>query len=152
MRLTSPAPYAAAPAAPTVAPEPPRLTPAGLPWRQRPASPGEASPAAAGAPTTAPSTPGAPPVWTPVAAGEPTAGDAIPTRPPDQTRSLMSSYRSGTLRGRTEAARLTEPTEPAGETPQWAEPPTGPLNTEPVGTAETAAAPTTDPRTTEEEG
>jgi len=29
-------------------------------------------------------------------------------RPPEEVRSMMASYRSGTLRGRTEAARLAE--------------------------------------------
>jgi hypothetical protein len=72
----------------------------------------------------------------------------------------MASYRSGTLRGRTEAARLTEPrmTEPA-DAPQWTDTkqPGGPT----PGAAEHAAAQTPsiewtqstgDPRTTEEEG
>ena len=40
-------------------------------------------------------------------------------------RNLMSSYRTGTLRGRSEAAREIEPI-----TPEWTEVPTEPTRTE----------------------
>jgi signal transduction histidine kinase len=74
-----------APETPAAPPEPPKLTPSGLPLRQRRYSP---EPTAAGGPTDAPAHP------------------ASPARDPDATRSMMASYRSGTLRGRSDAARL----------------------------------------------
>lgn len=70
--------------APQAEAETPRLTPSGLPFRQRRAR-SEPAP-------------------------EPSQGSkpVMSSRDPDATRSLMSSYQSGTLRGRSDAARLTE--------------------------------------------
>jgi hypothetical protein len=101
---------------PAVTPAPPRpgpplLTPAGLPWRKRPAQ-------------------------TDTGTGTGT-GMAEPVDPPsssqagrgaDDVRDLMASYRSGTLRGRTDAARLTDPNQPSDHPPDH---PTGRLAPEP---------------------
>jgi len=98
------APPAEAPAtdAPAAAPEPPKLTPSGLPLRQRRHSP---EPAASGGQSD---TPGRP---------------AAPARDPNVTRSMMASYRSGTLRGRSDAARLIGEQGPAAA-PAGADPAT----------------------------
>jgi signal transduction histidine kinase len=96
----------------------PAVTPSGLPLRPR------RSPAAES-------------VTGPVETSPP-PGPATPARDPDATRSMMASYRSGTLRGRSDAARMAEelagqppaapnPTDPAvppsePEVPQWTEP------------------------------
>jgi signal transduction histidine kinase len=119
---TRPVPPAKAPLEPSRATEPPKLTPSGLPWRQRQSSPGEPPPRTRLAGGAAEATGG----WATIA-GAPDAtgqagatdggmGNAQGTRGPDQTRSLMASYRSGTLRGRTEAARLAGS---APQTPEW---------------------------------
>jgi signal transduction histidine kinase len=98
--------------------EPTILTPSGLPWRQRgkglvqPPSTGSA-----GAPSHPPATPTTP-TSTPTSA--PTS---LPTnspigrasRGPEEARSIMSSYRSGTLRGRIDAARLND----TSHAPEW---------------------------------
>jgi hypothetical protein len=76
-------------------------TPAGLPWRVRQAS--LAPPLRA----TAPSRPDAP-------AAEP---DEAPARGPEEIRRMMASYQTGTLRGRSEAARRTEE-QPADADPE----------------------------------
>ena len=128
----APAPAPEPPAArpePTRGDEPPKFTASGLPWRQR---------AATDEPTTAAG--GVVAAGSGASAARPTAGPQ--PRDPDTTRSMMDSYRSGTLRGRTDAARLAggdagaptppdgpsapeEPTSPApalagsGEYPQW---------------------------------
>jgi hypothetical protein len=74
--------------------DPPVLTPSGLPFRQRePAPAGEPSRPAAGNGQAA-------------VPGNASIGRA--GRAPDDMRSIMASYRSGTLRGRLDAARLTE--------------------------------------------
>jgi signal transduction histidine kinase len=98
-------------------PDAPILTPSGLPWRQR-SGPGRG--------------PGHPAPVTPVAPAHPdpgsitadnslTAGSAgaAYTRGPEDMRSRMSAFRSGTLRGRSDAARLTDSSHPPGpaETP-----------------------------------
>ena len=87
--------------------DPPILTPSGLPWRQRPSGPGE-SPAG--------SATGAGPIGSADTAGltDPIVRAA---RRPDETRNVMSSHRSGTLRGRTDAARLADP-----NPPEWTPP------------------------------
>jgi hypothetical protein len=118
--------------------DPPILTPSGLPWRLKPpkAAPGSTPPG--------PALP--PPAGTGDVPGEATqrlVGDggsspgnghglagASSERGPDKTRSLMASYRSGTLRGRTDAARLTRQDR---QPPEWTES-------------------TSEPRVTEEEG
>ncbi|HEY7224041.1 MAG TPA: nitrate- and nitrite sensing domain-containing protein [Micromonosporaceae bacterium] len=110
---TVPATTVPATAEPATLAEQPKLTPSGLPWRQRrPTGEPEAAVADAGfGPATA------------APASDPTmpASDGMgPThtgpRDPDVTRSMMASYRSGTLRGRSDAARLAEE-EPTGPTP-----------------------------------
>ncbi len=134
----APAPAGApAPEAPAAAPvtevEPPKLTPAGLPWRQRRSDPDEAAAPVAGSQPVANSP-------------QPSAG---PARDPEATRSLMDSYRSGTLRGRTEAARITEESgRPESESPQWTE------STEPGGrpASQVAAPSTPENRETQEGG
>jgi hypothetical protein len=84
-------------------------TPAGLPWRVRQAS--LAPPLRA----TAPSRPDAP-------AAEP---DEPPARGPEEIRRMMASYQTGTLRGRSEAARRT------GEQPMDADVASAPIDPEP---------------------
>jgi signal transduction histidine kinase len=120
-----------APIKPPVEPSPPtespKLTPSGLPWRQRkPADVPAPRPATAAEVIVGPAGTGTPDAGT----GRPNGGG----RDPDQTRSLMASYRSGTLRGRTEAARLVEsghnpPEGTEGSPPPDAthEPPTDPM-------------------------
>jgi hypothetical protein len=99
--------------------EQPKVTPSGLPWRQRRPAPEEPTLAlpnpALGTTSLASERPTTSDLW-----GEDDTDGAgrLPTvhRDPDVTRTLMTSYRSGTLRGRTEAARLAEsapdPTDP----------------------------------------
>jgi signal transduction histidine kinase len=102
--------------------EPATLTPSGLPFRQRdtgasgtrppapislaPISPVLPGPAVSGPPVPSQQRP-------PGADAEPHQGanGSDQSRPPEQVRSMMASYRSGTLRGRTEAAKLTNPDE-----------------------------------------
>ena len=128
---TRPTPPTKAPLETRPAAEPPKVTPAGLPWRQRQSSPGEAPPRSRPSPTAGEATGGE------ATGGEATGGEATggsstaagstdsgtgnghAARDPDQTRSLMASYRSGTLRGRTEAARLADTNPP---TPGWTDP------------------------------
>ena len=141
------APPGATTAASAPAPSAPKLTPSGLPWRQRAASPGEPAPAAATAPIApqAMASPASPQVVTgpdtepevPAAApdAEPTVdtgdrGGEATVRDPDQTRSLMASYRSGTLRGRTDAARLVGQDR---HRPEWTESSSEPRATEEEG-------------------
>jgi len=151
--VTTAAPSGTAAGAP--APSAPKLTPSGLPWRQRPSSPGEPAPAKAAAPPAAPiapqvlASPASPQALTstdadperPATAPE-VESDAEPTvdtangagggavRDPDQTRSLMASYRSGTLRGRTDAARLVGQDR---HRPEWTESSSEPRATEEEG-------------------
>jgi signal transduction histidine kinase len=115
-------------------PEPTVLTPSGLPFRQRDPGTGPRSPAPVSpvpmpiapispAPSTVVPPPPAPvplqqrPVG--AEASTPATSNGTPTngstangaghpRAPEDVRSMMASYRSGTLRGRNEAARLTE--------------------------------------------
>jgi signal transduction histidine kinase len=97
--------------------EPTILTPSGLPWRPR--ERGNSQPLS-GLPLT-----GLPLAGSengrPGAVADPDIGRT--PRPPDEIRSIMASYRSGTLRGRIDAARLNDPT----LDPQWTDPtPHGP--------------------------
>jgi hypothetical protein len=121
--LVDPKPGAAAPRRD----EPTTLTPSGLPFRHKetssprppapispvPLSPAPLSPVSL-SPVTQPSTvvpvvPGQP---RPADVGAPAAANGVDhTRPPEEVRSMMASYRSGTLRGRTEAARMVEAAE-----------------------------------------
>jgi signal transduction histidine kinase len=106
------------PAAPTRRTDPPVLTPSGLPFRQRDPAPGGATAAAAspraepGGPAASPPSNGQGPLPDNAAIGR--AG-----RAPDDMRSIMASYRSGTLRGRMDAARLVETDE---DSPEWTAP------------------------------
>ena len=94
---------------------PTTLTPSGLPFRHKdsgpPRPPAPISPVpvpAAAYPSTV--VPGVPAQQRPVGAEPSSATNgADHSRPPEQVRSMMASYRSGTLRGRTEAARLADP-------------------------------------------
>jgi hypothetical protein len=73
-----------------------RVTPSGLPWRQRRAAtavPSAAARTADGATQVGPA---------------PAREAAAAPRDPDTARTKLSSYRSGTLRGRSDAARLVE--------------------------------------------
>ena len=94
------------------------ITPSGLPFRQRDNG---------GAVTSGPRSP-APISPVPVAPAGPASSAPLPTqqrplgaeangsdhsRPPEEVRSMMASYRSGTLRGRTEAAKLANSDEPS---------------------------------------
>jgi signal transduction histidine kinase len=89
--------------------EPTVLTPSGLPWRPKERGNGRPLPGSArsGSPLSD------------AESGRPgNAGDlehGRTARPPDEVRSIMASYRSGTLRGRIDAARLNDP--PLD--PQW---------------------------------
>ena len=137
-------PAPAGPIAPTAAPTarrprrlraPTMLTPSGLPWRQRPAPDTPVTDAAPMTPV-APITPTAPPAPStapgnghpgqPGQPGQPDAAPLVEVGPPrpvrglEETRSLMASYRSGTMRGRTEAARLAEANN--HHTPEWTQP------------------------------
>ncbi|WBB75497.1 nitrate- and nitrite sensing domain-containing protein [Micromonospora sp. WMMD1128] len=119
----------ATPATPETEPEPaaPRLTPSGLPARTRKRQSAAAAPTAELAVVEPRATPAAtdetPPVTDaglpvrvrqaslnpelrhdPSGAGDDEAGDMA--RAPEQVRQMMSSYQSGTRRGRTDAARL----------------------------------------------
>jgi hypothetical protein len=163
--VVAPEPPTAPAEPPTVMAEPGRagdqakVTAAGLPWRQRSPS---AEPATAAGPTV-----------TAVAGAGLAARTAPPTpemapRDPETTRSLMASYRSGTLRGRTDAARLAGSNGGGdGATGTFTdsaddEPPTEPTPAEPAGAAEypqwtqsTRESPLwteSDTRTTEEGG
>ncbi|HLT10203.1 MAG TPA: nitrate- and nitrite sensing domain-containing protein, partial [Micromonosporaceae bacterium] len=88
--------------------DPPPLTPAGLPWRQRRNTAKSTSPLA-GSSTPSPRAP-APPEQPP---------QRRATRGLEETRNLMASYRSGTLRGRSDAARLAQDNTQA---PEWRPP------------------------------
>jgi len=96
------------------APSQPKLTPSGLPWRQRG---GDRAQADRDSPTVALPAPGS--------AGAPAAGrPGGDERDPDAARSKLASFRSGTLRGRSDAARITgeagaetAPTSPTGAAP-----------------------------------
>jgi signal transduction histidine kinase len=112
---------AAAEAAQARRAEPPILTPSGLPFRQRDTVPSAPAVAEAAGPTGQ-TGPGGP---TGSAPARPATGSGVPTnspiggrtgRGPDEVRTLMSSYRSGTLRGRIDSARLAENNHHA---PEW---------------------------------
>src|SRR5690606_10348533 len=128
-------------------------TPSGLPLRQRPpagqARTGQNRAVRSRAPqpdAAPPGQPGAVPAATP-AAGYPPPSQRAPS-PPEQpvrprargleeTRNLMSSYRSGTLRGRSDAARLAEGNNegpysetPSSEASEWQPPTRGSAGTE----------------------
>ena len=85
-------------------PQPTVYTPSGLPFRTRESGPGGTSDGPDGSEAADPSDP-----------SDPTDPGQRAGRGPDQVRSLMSSYRSGTLRGRDDAARLTEGSPPPPE-------------------------------------
>jgi hypothetical protein len=95
------------------------VTPSGLPLRPRRA-PGAESAVDAGETQQAPAAPA------------PTGRD------PDATRSLMASYRSGTLRGRSDAARIAQ--EQAGQSPVPPTPPDPELTATPADDDPQAAA------------
>ncbi|MFG3604750.1 nitrate- and nitrite sensing domain-containing protein [Micromonospora chersina] len=114
--------------APEAEPADPRLTPSGLPARTRKRQPAPAEAAVGLAVDAAPAEPGpaddaAPPrtdgglpvrvrqaSLAPELRHDPSSsdddGDDDAVRPPEQVRRMMSSYQSGTRRGRTDAARL----------------------------------------------
>jgi signal transduction histidine kinase len=104
--------------------DPPILTPAGLPLRQR--NPG---PAGDQPPRPAPTSVAPPPVPATVPPTAAQIGRA--GRGPEEIRNIMSSYRSGTLRGRTDAAHLAADTN--HHAPEWT-----PSAQEPSGTDEGA--------------
>jgi signal transduction histidine kinase len=96
---------------------PTTLTPSGLPFRHKetgsPLAPAPISPVPVSpvSPAPHPSTVVAavPAQPLPVDAEATVAANGVDhARPPEEIRSMMASYRSGTLRGRTEAARLAE--------------------------------------------
>ncbi|MFG1661118.1 nitrate- and nitrite sensing domain-containing protein [Micromonospora chersina] len=108
--------------APDAEPAEPRLTPSGLPARTRKRQPAPAE-AAMGLADAAPADDAAPPrtdgglpvrvrqaSLAPELRHDPSTpdddGDDDAVRPPEQVRRMMSSYQSGTRRGRTDAARL----------------------------------------------
>jgi hypothetical protein len=107
---------AAAEAAQARRAEPPILTPSGLPFRQRDSVP--AAPAAVDATRPAGSEPIGSTPARPTGSGVPTNSPigGRTGRGPDEVRILMSSYRSGTLRGRIDSARLAENNHHA---PEW---------------------------------
>jgi signal transduction histidine kinase len=84
--------------------EPVTYTSAGLPWRRRQAS-------------LAPPLRGEPPI------AEPSAGQAeIPGRKPEEIRRMMSSYQTGTMRGRIDAAVSQDTPDAAPPEPPSAQP------------------------------
>jgi signal transduction histidine kinase len=94
--------------------EPTTLTPSGLPFRHKetasPRPPAPISPVPV-SPTPHPSTvvPAVPAQPRPFDTDAPVTANGVDhARPPEDVRTMMASYRSGTLRGRTEAARLAE--------------------------------------------
>ena len=111
-------------AAPNPAPAPPAptvLTPSGLPWRQRPAPESAAVVVPAQSlsePEAAPSA-GSDNGWSPGGSAAAEVPTPRPIRGLEESRNLMASYRSGTMRGRTEAARLAEKN---NHTPEWTQP------------------------------
>jgi hypothetical protein len=102
-------------------PAPTVLTPSGLPWRQRPAP----ESASAAAPAESRTDPEPPPSaasdngWSPGGSAAVEAPTPRPIRGLEESRNLMASYRSGTMRGRSEAARLAETN---NHTPEWTQP------------------------------
>jgi hypothetical protein len=138
----------------------PLTTPSGLPWRQRlaPATDtpettepnGQGTPSAPGAPAlpsptivdastatpvtsgwvTVPNQPAADDLAAPPESPTPPAAPPRPVRGLEETRNLMASYRSGTMRGRTEAARLAESKNHA---PEWTPPTQESVGTEDGG-------------------
>jgi signal transduction histidine kinase len=104
-------------------PEPTVYTPAGLPWRRRDTGAHPRIPQAPGADRNAPPAAGTVegPTTNTSSRAAPTGGNGTDRtgRGPEQVRTMMASYRSGTLRGRDDAARLTPPEE---ESPQWSIP------------------------------
>ena len=93
------------------------LTPSGLPWRKKqPPIPTVPIPRAPVPIVTDPNDPAPTSSNRQTTSGQPTTDDgSAPARQrAEHMRDLMSSYRTGTLRGRSEAARDTEPI-----TPEW---------------------------------
>ncbi|HEX6872928.1 MAG TPA: nitrate- and nitrite sensing domain-containing protein [Micromonosporaceae bacterium] len=87
--------------------DPPRLTPSGLPWRPRPPRSGTPAPGVSAPVHTG----SAPDATTAGATADPlhSPTGAVPTmRSAEDLRHRMTSYRSGTLRGRNDAALLAE--------------------------------------------
>jgi hypothetical protein len=122
--------------------EPTILTPSGLPWRRRDKGPAEGTVSSAAPSPSAPSSSSAPPSLSeppslsaassssapsssagPLAHTPAISPTSVPTnspigragRGPEEVRSIMSSYRSGTLRGRIDAARLND----TNHAPEW---------------------------------
>jgi hypothetical protein len=101
-------------------------TPAGLPWRRRDTG---AHPRVTPGPTPTSDRNAPPTAGTAEGTGTNTSSHASPTggngadhtgRGPEQVRTMMASYRSGTLRGRDDVARMASP--PEDESPQWSIP------------------------------
>jgi signal transduction histidine kinase len=117
------------PASTTAPPDttPPALTPSGLPWRKKQPDrlPTVPIPRTAVSIVTAPDSPAPTSSNGQTPSGQPTTEDGSTRKRAEHMRNLMSSYRTGTLRGRSEAAREIEPI-----TPEWTEVPTEPTPTE----------------------